>query len=116
MSAGRPEGGLAARVTEMNARKGQDMRAEHTGRLLRGMVSLASGMLLATGALGADGGLGLKVDSLRVEVGGFTDHPRASGDAFAIQLAMELRAPMATGDPEIIAVHARLGLTLIQIP
>ena len=83
MSAGRPEGGLAAPVTEMNARKGQDMRAEHTGRLLRGMVSLASGMLLATGALAADGGLGLKVDSLRVELGGFTDHPRASGDAFA---------------------------------
>ena len=38
MSAGRPEGGLAAPVTEMNARKGQDMRAEHTGRLLRGIV------------------------------------------------------------------------------
>jgi hypothetical protein len=38
------------------------------------------------------------------------------GDAFAIQLAMELRAPMATGDPEIIAVHAQLGLTLIRIP
>ncbi len=51
------------------------MRAEHTGRLLRGMVSLASGMLLATGALAADGGLGLKVDSLRVELGGFTVAP-----------------------------------------
>ena len=43
-------------------------------------------------------------------------YPVALGDAFAIQLAMELRAPMATGDPEIIAVHAQLGLTLIRIP
>ena len=24
--------------------------------------------------------------------------------------------PLATGDPEIMAVHAQLGLTLIQIP
>ncbi len=38
------------------------------------------------------------------------------GDAFAIQLAMELRAPLATGDPEIVAVHAYLGPTLIQMP
>lgn len=43
-------------------------------------------------------------------------HPVAFGDAFAIQLAMELQAPLATGDPEIVAVHAQLGLTLIQMP
>lgn len=43
-------------------------------------------------------------------------HPVAFGDAFAIQLAMELQAPLATGDPEIVAVHAKIGLTLIQIP
>ena len=43
-------------------------------------------------------------------------HPVAFGDAFAIELAMELRAPLATGDPEIVAVHAQLGLTLIQMP
>lgn len=59
------------------------MQAKHEGRLRRGMVTVASGMLLSMGALAADEGAGFKVDSLRVELGGFTDHPRASGDAFA---------------------------------
>lgn len=40
----------------------------------------------------------------------------ALGDAFAIQLAMELQAPLATGDPEIVAVQAQLGLKLISLP
>lgn len=31
-------------------------------------------------------------------------HPVALGDAFAMQLALKLQAPLVTGDPEIIAV------------
>lgn len=30
--------------------------------------------------------------------------------------ATELQAPLATGDPEIVAVQAQLGLMLIRLP
>ena len=54
----------------------------HGSRLARGMVTVACGLLVSAAAI-ADEGLGLKVDSLRFELGAFADHPDASGDGFA---------------------------------
>ena len=71
------------------------MHSKHMGRLLCGMVAVACGVLLSTGALAADEGLGLRVETLRVELGGFTDNPRASGDGFA---HMAVRADGGEGD------------------
>ncbi|HHW64573.1 MAG TPA: hypothetical protein GX403_11635, partial [Rhodocyclaceae bacterium] len=54
----------------------------HGSRLARGIVTVACGLLVSAGAIAAEG-FGLKVDSLRVELGAFADHPGASGDGFA---------------------------------
>lgn len=54
----------------------------HGSRLARGIVTVACGLLVSAGAIAAEG-LGLKVDSLRFELGAFADHPGASGDGFA---------------------------------
>lgn len=43
---------------------------------------MVCGLLVSAAVSGADGDPALKVDALRVEIGGFTDHPQASGDAF----------------------------------
>lgn len=47
------------------------------------MVALACGLLVSAGAIAQDAGLGLRVDSLRLELGVFADHPGAQGDGFA---------------------------------
>jgi ribonuclease VapC len=43
-------------------------------------------------------------------------HPIAFGDAFAVQLALERRAPLLTGDPEIGALRDKEPLDLIWLP
>ena len=52
----------------------------HGSRLARGMVTVACGLLVSAGAI-ADEGLGLKVDSLRFELGTFADHLVSVGPA-----------------------------------
>lgn len=58
------------------------MQGEGKGRLWRGVVAVASGLMVSAGALAEGEALGLKVDTLRFELGGFADHPEASGDGF----------------------------------
>lgn len=77
----------------------------HGSRLARGMVTVACGLLVSAAAI-ADEGLGLKVDSLRFELGAFADHPGASGDGFA---QMAISAGGGEGD-WIYALGARVDV------
>lgn len=43
-------------------------------------------------------------------------HPIALADAFAVQLAIERRLPLVTGDPEIGQLRGRESLELIWLP
>lgn len=42
-------------------------------------------------------------------------YPIALGDAFAVQFAKEIEAPLLTGDPEIQQMHTQVGLQLIWL-
>ena len=43
-------------------------------------------------------------------------HSIALGDAFAVQLAIERRVPLLTGDPEIGALRGKEPVDLIWLP
>ena len=43
-------------------------------------------------------------------------HPLALGDAFAVQLAIERRLPLLTGDPEIGKLRGREPVELLWLP
>lgn len=50
----------------------------------RGLLAAGCALMaVASGPAGAEGGTGLRVDTLRLELGGFADHAQADGDAFA---------------------------------
>lgn len=59
------------------------MLGESRRRARRAIGFLACGLLAAAGVRAEEGAPTLKVDALRVELGGFADHPSASGDGFA---------------------------------